>query len=87
MFKVPRIRDCECSSTDEKDRQVQGFDSTNGKAENIGGRKKEVENSQDAFYILTKCIKSKSLKIRKLHGRNKIKMSKSNIISFFAMKK
>lgn len=84
---MPRIRDCACSSTDEKDRQVQGFDSTNRKAENIGGRKKEVENSQDAFYTLTKCIKSKSLKIRKLHGRNKIKMSRGNIISFFAMKK
>lgn len=54
-----------------------------GKAENVGWRKKEVENNQDAFYTLMNFIKNKSLKIRKLHGLNKIKMSKGNIIISF----
>lgn len=45
-----------------------------GKAENVGWRKKEVENNQDAFYTFMNFIKNKSLKIRKLHGINKIKM-------------
>ena len=44
-----------------------------GKAENVGWRKKEVENNQDAFYTFMNFIKNKSLKIRKLHGINKIK--------------
>lgn len=80
---MPRIRDCECSSTDEKDRQT-GAWIWHYKRE---GREywMEVENSQDAFYTLTKFIKSKSLKIRKLHGINKIKMSKGNIISVFLL--